>query len=468
MWFVVGVTSLPLNRRISVDLVCSSSTEDWRTYVFAFMPAVEIPRASDFIALSGNNGAPSRKEDLHIVSSATSLPRFARANPADELDTSVREIDEWLASVFGLRFDPFRYLNATEDVRLHEYMIDHEMFDVLYDDSNSFVFAPAGGGKSAFRVRLARACRVGERGRRLFPIVYLLPPNVISAPPEERWSAHKSVILQAVAFELLLRLAYHPQHLDGVAPDGQRRIRAFLDRHLPMFLDHLLNQITGAQSLVQLAQRYDPTARWPNPPDVLMLERFGKTLSRVAVPQDEFIGLDAWGACASLILEMLGFEAIYLLIDGVDAYPETFQRPAHTWELLQPVLDRMDSWAKQHVFVKAFLPSEMADSCPLTVDVIRGTICWTQEALKLLLQRRMEAASGMAPAGLSMLGDPELFDLEMRVIQAIKPYPREALRFVERMFLEHVRRKGPTGRLSVEDFQGALDWYRQSSPNPMT
>ncbi len=388
----------------------------------------------------------------------------ARLDSDDDRDEPEREIDEWLALEFGLSFDPFRQLDAAQDNHLHEYMIDHEMFDVLHSTAHTFLFAPAGGGKSAFRVRLARACRVGESGRRLFPVIYLLPPAVITASPHELWRAHEEAMLRALAFELLLWLAYHPNELSRLTSDYQQSLRALLERWLPTSLDELLNQITDIEALTKISRGYDPTARLPNPPDKAMLQRFRAVLSELRPAENQRDNVGTWDDCVKVVRQALQFDAIYLLIDGVDAFPETFNQPSRAWELLQPILAQRNHWTNERVFVKAFLPSEMAESSPLTKDVTRGTINWTPDALKLLLQRRLEAVSGITPAGLSLLADLELFNIEDRVVKAIRPYPREALRFVERMFLEHVRDKGPKGRLSIADFQGASAWYRQSSP----
>lgn len=429
--------------------------------MFVTQPAVEIPRATYIPVFLGRNGFNSQDDDTEFVLSATELPPRARSSltndgvSADPDD----EIDEWLNRAFGLEFDPFRHLNATEDFRLHEYLVDHELFGTLYQDSVSLVFAPAGGGKSAFRVRLARACRVGEGGRRLFPVVYLLPEGVITAAAEELWHTHEVAMLQAGTRELFLRLAYHPQEFSQLAPNDQQRVVALLIAWLRPSLDLALEQVADRESLEELAQGYDVTARWPNPPDEAALRSFSQALADAVLCSDQSTNPPVWADFVELVVKGLGFDAIYLLTDGVDAYPETFEQPHRTWDLLRPLFDRADTLRQRGVFIKAFLPVEMESSCQLTEGVTRDTIDWSHDSLRLLLQRRIEAASGMAPAGLNMLGDPGLFDLEERVIRAIRPTPRDALRFVERLFLEHVRRHGPSGRLNNADFQAALEWY---------
>ncbi len=436
--------------------------------MFATLPVVAMPWATHISVSSGHNGVSSCQTNYaNSMLPDSELPPRAHSGLANEVEAPTnpgRDIDEWLGSVFGLKFDPFRHPNATEDVRLHEYLVEHELFDGLYQASASLVFAPAGGGKSAFRVRLARACRVGEGGRRLFPVVYDLPKSVITASARELWRAHAVAMLRAGAHELFLRLAYHPFEFDQLALEDQQRVVAVLKAWLQPSFNNVLERVIDCASLEDLALGYDATARWSNPPDETALRSFRQALTTVALVEDQQASPPTWDEYIELIVARLGYEAIYVLVDGVDAYPETFEQPERTWNLLQPLLDRLGAFAKRDVFLKAFLPLEMEASCPLTESVARDRIVWSPDSLRLLLQRRMEAASGMAPAGLNMLGDPGLFDLEERVIRAIRPSPRDALRFVERILLEHVRRHGRTGRLNHEDFQAALDWYGQISP----
>lgn len=436
-------------------------------------PAAAASRAIHSPAPSAPNGigqpetqAVSTRQAVTALqpASSSSSNSSGYASTKNSTDTNLNdEIDAWLKSVFGLEFDPFRHVDAAEDERLHEYLVDHELFDDLYQDRLSLVFAPAGGGKSAFRVRLARACRVGEGGRRLLPIVYVLPREVIAAPWDKLWRVHETAILQAGARELFLRLAYRPQEFIQLETDDQKRVVALLKVWLQPPLGHLLEQIADQGTLEKLALGYDATARWPNPPDEATLESFLQALGAVLPTNNRQAGPPNFDEYAQLIVQRLGFDAIFLLVDGVDAYPETFQQPERTWRLLQPLLDRREAFAERRVFLKAFLPEEMEASCPLTEEGTRYKIGWSKDALRLLLQRRMEAASGMTPAGLNMLGGPGLFDLEERVINAVRASPREAVRFVERMFMEHVNTRGSTGRLSIQDFQAALDWYERTS-----
>lgn len=379
-----------------------------------------------------------------------------------------QSVEQWL-DWLGLRFDPFREADASKDIRLHEYLVAHETFKAIRGDDVSFVFAPAGGGKSAFRVRLARACRVGENGRRLFPIVYMLPETVVLAAEAGRWQAHISGILRAAAFELLLRLAYRPHEFTELALSVRQMIRFLLEQGLPGPLAHFLGQLEIPAHLPRLAQSYDPTARWPKPPSIEALHDFRQAMERTPPVAKEAIPANEFEAWLALLTGPLGFEAVYLLLDGVDAYPETMRDAEQTQALLLPLLERADKRAIGRLFLKAFLPLELApvlkESFPsLTSKASTGIMEWTPELLIALLRSRVEAATETAPASLDMLCHPGLRNAESLVVQAVEPLPREVLVFVERMFFEHVRRVGPTGKLSHEDVEAARRWYAQHRP----
>lgn len=376
-------------------------------------------------------------------------------------------LEQWLADL-GLEFDPFHVLDASNDPRLDEYLVAHKSFEAIRRDSITFVFAPPGGGKSAFRVRLARACRVGEQKRRLFPIVYMVPENVLLAGGEARSQAHSQAIMQAAAFELLLRLAYRPHEFLALSPSHRQLVRHLLEKSLPGPLPHFLGQLETVDDLAQLARPYDPTARWSGPPRLQDLRQMIGTMLHTpdlppeAVPDD---GLRAW---LSLLTGPLAFEAVYLLLDGLDAYPETVGKAEESLAVLAPLLEHARAWARERLFLKAFLPSELQPELEarfpgLTAAADVVIMRWTPELLVSLVQSRVGAGAGTTPISLSRLSDLGFRNIDDAVVQAVRPLPREVLAFVERMFFQHIDRDGPRGKLTRADFERARQWYEEST-----
>jgi len=123
---------------------------------------------------------------------------------SDAIGASESILRAWL-DWLGLRFNPFQSLDAAADTRLGEYLVEHEVLASIWGDWNSFVFAPAGGGKTALRVRTSQACWVGQATNHPFPISYL-PPFLLWLHTHPSLDEHLAAISQAGAIRLLLAL----------------------------------------------------------------------------------------------------------------------------------------------------------------------------------------------------------------------------------------------------------------------
>ncbi len=368
----------------------------------------------------------------------------------------------WLQKEVGLHFDPFQHLDAGSDPYLHRYLVDYEAFPLLWKEQPTFLFAPPGGGKSAFRVRLAAACRAEYEGRRFFPITFLLPaPEVLGTPPDE--TVFFTFLSRSAAGELLFHLAYRAYRFPHLERPLQRELKTILTENLPAPLEYYLDQLEEAGNLSPLAEAFDPTARdLPIEPLPETLRTFCQTMRRrrrkrrpLPSPQERFEAL------VRVLLERLRFEAVFLLVDGADAY---VARP----EVLEPLLRRTLEWAERHIFIKYFLPTEMQDLIEegfpqLTASMPKVTIEWTTERLAQVLEERLRVASrgmftsfrGMGTVGLPV--DPEKY-LAARVSPLL---PREVIYLAELILDEHLRRAGPSGRIEPADLEGAVARYRK-------
>jgi len=391
-----------------------------------------------------------------------------RRQPTGATLSPEEQIDEWLRKPeIGLRFDPFRIRDAGSDPRLSWYLVDHGAFTRLWGDRPSFVFAPAGGGKTAFRVRLTHACRAGEGARLIFPVV------VAALDPTRPCEL---LLTQAAASELLFHLLYFPQRFITRNGNLQPSIRDFLDENLETVLKHRLDQLDDLLDAIQadhnwerLAESFDPAAgNLTSPPPVAMARQMIASLraplssvSRQAGPSDHFNQLHA-------LLREMGYQAIYVLVDGVDAYPEAQRGPAAI-EALRPLLEHTAEWAGEHIYVKYFLPVELlnpmqtgyADLLTNLADV--AIINWDAGTLREVISRRLMAASEeyRAVSSLDALSTPALRDAESELLQIARPLPRDLVLLVEQMFVEHVLRVGPQGRLEPADLDAAIRWYRR-------
>jgi len=397
------------------------------------------------------------------------IGEYVAARPASWSDTSTSEVTDldaelhaWLRFV-GLEFNPFIPLEAGADARLSSYLVGHEAFAALWGDWPAFLFAPAGGGKSAFRVRLAYACRAEEDGRRVFPIVYHLPPGPLA------FEAHLHHICRAAAHELLLELAWRPGWFEGLEAEARQELRRTFDWNAPGLLDQLLPQVQDAGAPLPVTINYDPSAaHLPNPPSAARMRALCDALQFLPPALESPPPVqERFSRLLQALFSLLGRAAVYLLIDSVDAHLETGQHPETAVEWLRPLIEHISMWADQRVFAKLFLPEGLENLLKknvklLTLQTKSAKMKWTPERLVEMLQARVRVASGGEFHSLDAISSPALYQVEQTLIPHTPLNPRELLTLTGGVLVEHVRRVGPTGLLEPEDLQRANYLYRSA------
>lgn len=387
---------------------------------------------------------------------------------------------DWLREELGLSFNPFEHLDAQEDVRLPSYLIGHEDFARLWGPWPNLLFAPPGGGKTAFRVRLSWACRTQEERKRFFPTLFYLPnPHVAGLPPNE--DVFFAELLRATGHELLFYLAYHACEFPDWNLEKRRRVRqALAETGIP--LEHYLEQIEDAGSLAPLlesAQRAgspgalsaspecteDTIPSLPQEPLPDSLNAFCHALRKTPVsPVPQRSPLEQMDILWPFILQDLGQEAIFILVDGADAYN---LQPTEAVLLLEPLLRRVRAWAERKVMLKFFLPEEfrrLLEPSPLTEPARIVIMEWSRNRLVDVLRERLRVASRGSFDSFKAIGSPHLTrDVEARLAEAADPpVPREVIFLAQQLLASEVwQKKADHGRLEPEDLQSILDDYKE-------
>jgi hypothetical protein len=394
----------------------------------------------------------------------------ARLEEADSgPETTRKEPANWSADV-GLQFNPFQeaFFDAGADPYLPYYLVGRRDFANIWGDWPSFLFAPAGGGKTAFRVRLAYACRIGVDGRRIVPVIY--KPRYAPGAPVSL-DTHCHYLCNQAALELLLTLVHQPARYLAQPAETQQLCRAMLHANLHRDLDYYLDGLAGepgpADKLAFLAEIVDPTAtRLPGhaTPDELTALCDSLVQSPGALPTypDAVI---RFKALAHFLRNTLGYQAVYILVDGVDAFYETYHQPSEAANLIMPLIEQIDGWRADNIYLKFFLHQELYDHMLSVLSSCENcvTIEWTDEMLVNLLRERLRAASAGDLSSFDDMGDAELSDTEQQLVAQLEsPLPREALVLASRLLLAYRNRAEGGDKLSRDDLNSAVAHYQNN------
>lgn len=370
----------------------------------------------------------------------------------------------------GFVFNPFERLEASNDPYLSGYLIGHDMFSVAWETAPAALFAPPGGGKTAMRIYTLRACWKQEGQRRKFPISYDLPffANLADLTSLE---AHQTAIAAAAATDLLLACAYRPDLYLSLTVPRRLNLLSLLRAALPISLEYALTILDESGDAQQLSEHLDRTYRLPDPP----FQEVVKGLCKAMLGDLEDASGDLWSGVAqfeallAFIREDLGFDAVLLLLDGVDGgglRPEDAQTQ---FDVIAPLLHQSAEWSTMNLFLKAFLPFELDDYVSAQAKEfyrgsLRAEIQWDVPKLAEILRRRVYVASQGRFGSLDALSSPALRDVETLIASRARPLPREAIQFAGMVLENYLEREGEY--VEPEDITTAEQQYLRRSIFP--
>lgn len=381
--------------------------------------------------------------------------------------SSAREVTDWLEWA-GFRFDPFGPLDAAADPHLSEYLVGHHIFARVWGDDVSWVFAPAGGGKTALRISVTQACWVGQETNRPFPVPYVLPfLSWGHARPSKE--DHLAAVARAGTITLFLAMGHRPHWFFRLDESGRRHVLRTFRWNLPGPLPEYLERCRQAMSIGVLAKTLDSTFILRDAPDPQTLLQWCDALGVISEDSPLSLPAERWADLKELLLNVLSFPTIYILADGFDGAPETITDPVAVVECLRSLLPLAEEWAEEGVFLKAFLPAEafplLAERFPKEFTPARtSVICWTPDLLAEVIRRRVYVATEGAFGSLDAVASHALRDIETTLAKAVLSAPREILVLARRVVEEHIRRDGCVGLISEEDLEAALHWYLSINP----
>ncbi|MEA3340928.1 MAG: hypothetical protein U9R15_13270, partial [Chloroflexota bacterium] len=204
-------------------------------------------------------------------------------------------------------------------------------------------------------------------------------------------------------------------------------------------------------------------------PDAATLLRWCNVLDDAPVSEPRPLPAARWDSLCGLLLDTLGFRSVYILLDGLDAAPETIADAQSMVDCLSSLMPLVGDWAGRRIFVKGFLPIEaqspLEDQFASTfANTHTATIHWTPALLAEVIRRRVYVASEGDFGSLDAIASPGLRDVETILAKAVLPLPREMLVLTRRVLEEHVGCEGSEGRIKEHDVDTAIQWYNTHKP----
>ncbi len=372
---------------------------------------------------------------------------------------------------FGFRFNPFEYDEASRDPHLNRYLIRYDAFSSAWSDTPAAIFSPPGGGKTALRIYASRACWTGGGGYQPFPIHYHLP-HYFANSNFSTLEEHLQKIVHSSAHALFLAFAYYPLIFLKASTSLQIHLIQFIATWIPN-LDYYLAVLRENHQPDIVAAQLDRSYILHQSSDVSLLnlvcEIFEKHLGEEKLPISSSIHT-VFERVMNWITRDLGFRSVYVLLDGVDGFPELVLSPGFAAQSLVQLFAEAPGWTASRIFLKGFLPLEIRPHLQKHLEkhwavLEQVELKWDALMLADMLRRRVYAATEGAFASLNAVSAlPSGQDLELELAHAVNPLPREALTLVRQVLFEYETRwsKTPTAdqRIQIEDIDNAIAWYR--------
>ncbi|MCL4271848.1 MAG: hypothetical protein KJZ72_19980, partial [Anaerolineales bacterium] len=203
----------------------------------------------------------------------------------------------------------------------------------------------------------------------------------------------------------------------------------------------------------------------------LVCDIFEKYLNKEKTPMGLSINT-VFNHVMNWITRDLGFRSVYILLDGVDGFPELASSPGFAAQSLIQFFAKAPEWATINIFIKGFLPLEIRPHLQKHLErqwaaLDQVVLKWDAVLLAEMLRRRVYAATEGEYASLSKVSTlPSGQDLEFELARNVNPLPREVLTLARQVLFEYETRwnKTPTAdqRIQIKDIDNAVDWYRNN------
>lgn len=382
------------------------------------------------------------------------------------LQDSVRT---WLTS-WDFVDNPFALWEASQEAWLDRYYIKRPFFNHLLNDPRSIViYAKRGGGKSATRIMLESECRPHISNSPVLAIPFTGFSSLIkkfTLDGKLDIDDYLPVLTSEILTKLLESIIKNPHLIAKVSSHHAHEISFWLEKYsIHTFSNYSLKKLllsadkdlqdTTIREIIHGIQRKEKLA-FKNKQMGGVYEFLTKIQPTNLTPPKLRLDtpIHVIEELKSFTFEILNLpsitcKSIYILIDGIDEYPETQNSPQISASILAPLLGNMEYLELTDFATKFFLPFEQKNFFeekyrPDRINSIDLTWDDSQkDSLRTLFRRRISTFNTRGLISLAELCHPSIRRwIEDAMLDEANKSPRNLLRLGDLLFLEHCK-EGP-------------------------
>lgn len=385
---------------------------------------------------------------------------------------------EFLKSI-GLTHDPFATPVAEQELRIEEIpprfysyftppifadlLPSQDIFQTLRAANHTFIYGAPGAGKTTLRLMLEADCRT--RLDHTLVVTYNLGEDIIQPLSAEQ---HWKRLARALAIDLFVQWVEQFDPTRSASRDeytrALRQLMALSECHLQRVVNRILenphpNSLAGLGAYWSVVNR--PAVRYVASSQQLLDVLRSAQQAPPCSPLPDGINLVHIGV---EIAKQSEFTQVLVLVDGVDA-----RKRDGEWmlALLEPLLQSLEHWSNQGVFLKFFLPLELQERlADLHSEYVQGKITWDREALRALIRERFRAA-GSRKVGFDVLAGEGLEDkLDDLILESAQGSPRRMLQIISVLIDAHIARAPHEDKFTILDWENMRRNWAFEPPPP--
>ncbi|MBN1887700.1 MAG: winged helix-turn-helix transcriptional regulator [Thermoflexales bacterium] len=355
----------------------------------------------------------------------------------------------WLEP-YGFTANPFTQCEASQESGLPKYFFDR-FHDAIKGTSRApqtcFVFAERGSGKTAQRVMIEKTCQPLDRSSDILAVPYVRFTETIEQAggdiQQVRLEHHIQQIVTLGVRQLLQVLFQKPRIFLEMLPEDRETLAWFLANYgaaawSPLLLLKLLRDwgaITPAVSSQHILQALEKRDIHNLLSDDLLEQPRGQMLARLVemAPNPAFKTTSAvqlWSDFVSLAAAS-HCQAVYVLVDGIDELPETWDSPSTLANYIRPLTHNTTITEMPRVAFKFFLPADIEAEFDTVLRKGRfraHKLAWSSQDLQAILGARLKYFSEDKYDSLGALAEADInAEIDTRIVEYAVGSPRRLM-----------------------------------------